>query len=155
MVDKFQEITNRIITLLEQGVKPWARGWSSTEFQNLLSNHHYRGWNPMICAIDMALYGYKYPFFVGAGQAKERGWKFKKGSKSTWLKYASTLTKQEEKDGETTDRTFSFCKWLQLFNVDCLDDSASDEKIAPLVEQKLKIIVADPEPRLEEIDRFT
>jgi antirestriction protein ArdC len=41
-----------------------------------------------------------------------------------------------------------------LFNVDCLDDSASDEKIAPLVEQKLKIIVADPEPRLEEIDRF-
>jgi antirestriction protein ArdC len=53
MVDKFQEITNRIIALLERGVKPWAREWSSTEFQNLLSGHHYQGWNPLICAADM------------------------------------------------------------------------------------------------------
>jgi antirestriction protein ArdC len=154
MVDKFQEITNRIIALLERGVKPWQRPWSATEFQNLLTGHHYQGWNPLICAIDMALYGYQYPLFVGAGQAKAKGWKFKKGSKSTWIKYASTVTKQEEKDDETIDRTFSFCKWLQLFNVDCLDDSEAEEKIQPLLKQKLKNLDKAPEPKIEEVEQF-
>jgi hypothetical protein len=59
------------------------------------------------------------------------------GSKSTWIKYASTVRKEEEQDGETIDKTFTLCKWLQMFNVDCLDDSEAEEKIQPLLEQKL------------------
>lgn len=151
-IDKFQEITDRIVTLLEQGVKPWQRPWQSLKCQNLVSGHEYKGWNPLICAIDMSLYGYKSPFFVGVGQAKERGWNIKKGTKSTWIKYFSKFTKEVYNEEESETRSFFTSKWLQVFNIDCLDDSHSEQKIEPLV--KAKQPQSSAEERIATIEQF-
>ncbi|WP_338438717.1 ArdC family protein [Synechococcus elongatus] len=134
-LDKFEEVTSRIIALLEQGTKPWVKPWSveSGGFRNALTGHIYSGCNPLICAIDSMLFGYQSQQFVGAAQAKQQGWKIRKGSKSTWLLWGGTASKTEEnpETGEEVTRFYSAAKWLQTFNLDCLDDSESSHKKPP------------------------
>ncbi|WP_370538913.1 zincin-like metallopeptidase domain-containing protein (plasmid) [Synechococcus elongatus PCC 11801] len=131
-IDKFEEVTNRIIALLESGTKPWVKPWSveSGGFRNALSGHVYSGCNPLICAIDSMLFGYQSQQFIGAAQAKQQGWKIRKGSKSTWLLWAGTASKTEEnpETGEEVTRFYQSAKWLQTFNLDCLDDSEATTK---------------------------
>ncbi|WP_126148334.1 ArdC family protein [Synechococcus elongatus] len=134
-LDKFEEVTSRIIALLEQGTKPWVKPWSveSGGFRNALTGHVYSGCNPLLCAIDSLMFGYSSQQFVGAAQAKQQGWKIRKGSKSTWLLWAGTGSKTEADPdtGEEVRRFYSAAKWLQTFNLDCLDDSESSHKKPP------------------------
>jgi antirestriction protein ArdC len=78
-IDKNQLLTDKIIKLMEDGVKPWVKPWYSIGYQNLISGHQYRGVNPMLCAFDSMVYDYNSPYFVGLSAAKERGWIVKKG----------------------------------------------------------------------------
>ena len=128
--DKFQLVTDKIASLLEQGVKPWAKPWAcpnSAKFQNLISKDPYKGLNPMLCAVDCLFYGYTHPYFVGFHQAKDRGWKIKKGAKSTWIRWGGSYAIENE-DGDKEYR--GAFKWLNVFNIDHVDDSESDLKVA-------------------------
>ncbi|MFN3361293.1 MAG: ArdC family protein [Pseudanabaenaceae cyanobacterium] len=138
-------VVDKIISLLSRGVKPWKQPWHSLKFQNLISGHIYTGWNPMICAIDVYLYNYSSPFFVGFNQAKEKGWRIKKGSKSTWIIFCSV---KEEDDIENR-----FYKWFQVFNVDCLDDSDSDEKLADLIRDR-QLKPKDGKKKIKTVEEF-
>jgi antirestriction protein ArdC len=35
--DKFQLVTDKLITLIERGVKPWVKPWSATPYGNLIT----------------------------------------------------------------------------------------------------------------------
>jgi antirestriction protein ArdC len=129
--DKFQLISDKLIALIEQGVKPWTKPWHSTPYQNLVTGHQYQGINPILCAIDMFLYDWQHPFFIGFAQAKQMGWTIKKGSRSTWIRWGGTNIKEIEdpETGESKKEFFSAFKWMSIFNVACLDDSQSDRKV--------------------------
>jgi antirestriction protein ArdC len=148
--DKFEIITNRLVTLLENGVKPWIKPWSSTGYQNLISGHLYTGINPLLCAIDCLLKEYKEPYFLGFSQAKEKGWTIKKGSESTWIRWGSTyLIENENEDGEKFTEYRSAAKWLNVFNVACFDDSGADQKIDKLLDKALPTYDHSPDEALE------
>jgi antirestriction protein ArdC len=138
-IDKFELVTDKIIQLMEAGVKPWVKPWStpSCATRNLVTGHIYRGINPILCGVDILLNGYTTPCFVGFFQAKSMNWQVKKGSKSTWILWGGTSSKIETNNetGEETTRFFSTAKWYNVFNTDCLDDSDSDHKIAAYLEK--------------------
>ena len=138
--DKFQIVTDRLINLLENGVKPWNKPWSSTGYQNLISGHLYTGINPLLCATDCLLKKYKEPYFLGFSQAKEKGWTIKKGSESTWIRWGGSYSVENENDqGEKVKEFRSAAKWLNVFNIACFDDSQADIKIDQLLNKALPI----------------
>lgn len=100
--DKNQLITDKLITLIEKGVKPWSKPWYASPFQNCITNHIYRGINPILCQIDLVINNWEYPFFLTFQQAKELNWLIKKGSKATWIKWGGTYAKEVE-DPETKE----------------------------------------------------
>lgn len=155
-LDKFQLITDKLLTLIEQGVKPWSKPWHSTPYQNLITGHRYRGINPILCTIDTLLYGYEHPFFISFRQARENGWKILKGCKSTWLRWGGTSVREIEdpETGETTTQYFTAFKFHNVFNVACIDDSDSDVKVGDRVEELLRGRVDHDEPRLGAVEAF-
>ena len=64
-IDKFDLVTEQLIQLLEQGVKPWEKGWNvaGITFQNLITKHQYSGVNPILCQISTMSLGYFSPYF--------------------------------------------------------------------------------------------
>lgn len=154
--DKFQLVTDKLISLISQGVKPWAKPWHSTPYQNLLTGHQYTGINPILCTIDMILYNYQYPYFVTFNQAKEFNWKIKKGSKSTWIRWGGVNAKEStDEAGEVTTEFYCAFKWFNLFNLDCLDDSQSEIKIGDrILELGQSNADGNTEGRLERVENF-
>ena len=44
--DVYQEVTQQVISALEQGHVIWKQGWNSLGFpKNIIGGNHYRGWN--------------------------------------------------------------------------------------------------------------
>ena len=150
--DKFQIVTDKIVQLMEQGVKPWVKPWHSVPYGNLISGHTYRGINPLLCAIDMMTYDYEQPYFIGFSQASEMGWKVRKGSKSTWLRWGGTVCKETKlEDGSTEKEFFGTAKWLQVFNIACLDDSEADRKVS---EHLKSVSGSNPDSRQMDAESF-
>ena len=140
---RFGIVTERIIELISQGTVPWHKPWRNIGFQNLFSDRHYRGINPLICLADTAYFGYTSPYFVGMGQCQKYDWKIKKGSKATWLRWGGKQKVEQEVERETGEvevkETFiSRFKWLQVFNLDCVDDINSERKIAEFLPSEVK-----------------
>jgi len=136
--DKFQLLTDKLLKLIEQGVKPWEKPWHSVGYGNAITGHQYQGSNPLLAAIDCLINNYSSPLFVGFSQAKGQGWKIRKGSAATWLLWGGTVCKEvtNEDTGETEKRYFNSFQWLNVFNLDCVDDSESDRKIVDVVKLK-------------------
>lgn len=133
--EKYSQVTEKIIKLLEEGVKPWQKSWSATPYQNLISKHVYRGCNPILLNIDRILNDWELPYFATFNQAKQNGWTVKKGSKATAILYASSFSKKVENDrGEEENINLWVNRWNNVFNVACFDDSEADKKIADFID---------------------
>ncbi|WP_013334864.1 ArdC family protein [Gloeothece verrucosa] len=135
-IDKNELITNKLITLIETGVKPWAKPWHTAQYQNFLTSHIYRGINPLLCQIDLILNNWEHPFFLSYQQAKAQGWFVKKGSKATWIRWGGVYAAEVEdpQTKETKKEYRNGCRWFSVFNIACLDDTKSDRKIAERLE---------------------
>lgn len=134
-LDKYQVITNRLIELIESGKElPWGKHWSKQSYANLLRPEKaYSGMNVAICSIDTEYFGYSSPYFLGKREANNLGYKIKKGSKSTWLYWFSGYQNSNEDDKSNEQdkaQTKVRFRWLQTFNLDCLDDSEAEVKLA-------------------------
>jgi antirestriction protein ArdC len=159
--DKFQIVTDKLIQILEAGVKPWSKPWHSAKsesiFKNLISGHCYSGINPILCLIDCLLLDDERPYFVGFSQAKELGWKLQKGSKSTWLRWGGTVAKEVENEetGESSKQFYNAGKWLNVFHISLFDDSNAKVKIADrIADLDEKPVEINTEARLSEVDNF-
>src|SRR6266498_3995423 len=78
--DAYQVITDRVITLLEQGVIPWQKPWQSGDLmpRNLISKREYRGVNVFL----LHAMSYESPFWLTFNQAKELGSTVRRGEKA-------------------------------------------------------------------------
>lgn len=140
--DKYKIATNKILRLLEQGTKPWIKPWKSygnaKAPQNLISGHVYQGCNPILALVDMITNAWECPYFISFNQAKNHGWKIKKGSKATSILFAHQFSTEVENDnGDPETKSFFTQKWYNVFNIACLDDSDSDQKIVDFINHKL------------------
>jgi antirestriction protein ArdC len=85
-IDVYQEVTDRILELLDAGTVPWhnpIRGAGGEVPKNLARMVPYRGVNVFLLAITAMVKGYESPYWITFKQAAERGGQVKKGEKAT------------------------------------------------------------------------
>ena len=118
MSNAYQVITDRIISLLEEGTVPWHRPWGGPEDfpKNLVSGKEYRGINSFL----LSTAGYESPYWLTFRQTKGRGANVRKGEKGMPCIYWNTIEIEDEKSGEMKNR--GFLKRYTVFNVAQCED---------------------------------
>lgn len=77
----YQQITDRIIAMLEQGTIPWRKPWRTRRLphQNMLSKRPYSGINYFLLACS----DYHSPYWLTMKQVNDCGGCVRKGEKAT------------------------------------------------------------------------
>jgi antirestriction protein ArdC len=105
-MDIYAIVTDKIINLLEQGVVPWRRPWTSAGLpRNLVSKKPYRGVNFFLLSASK----YVSPFWLTIRQANELGGHVRKGEESTavvfWKIDDVKQSAEGLEDGDPTGKT--------------------------------------------------
>ncbi|KWT91743.1 DNA primase TraC [Variovorax sp. WDL1] len=123
--DVYARVTDRIVSDLEKGVRPWMKPWSadhaSDRLPSLPLRHNgtpYRGVNVLLLWGEMVEKGYDNPLWMTYKQAEALGANVRKGEHGSLVVYADTYAKTEENDkGEEIERAIPFMKGYTVFNV--------------------------------------
>lgn len=112
----YEQVTNRIIELLEQGVVPWKSPYfSKVGFpKNFVSGREYRGINVFL----LGSLNYTSPYFLTFLQAKELGGRVRKGERGGLVVKYGTYTKEAEgaANAEASDEERRYLKAYTVFN---------------------------------------
>ena len=156
-MDIYAIVTDKIINLLEQGVVPWRRPWTSAGLpRNLVSNKPYRGINHFLLSASK----YVSPFWLTMRQANELGGRVRKGEESTivvFWKVENSKQSTGDLDNETADakaRRRFLLRYYRVFNLEqCELPQAVLDKIPTVethehdpIEAAERIIAAMPNP---------
>ncbi len=87
-----QEVTDRIISMLEKGVAPWQKPWNPGEAgmgmpKNPTTDRHYRGGNALHLMATAIQRGYNDPRWMTYKQAADQGWQVRRGEKGTQIEF--------------------------------------------------------------------
>lgn len=129
--DKYELIADKMLSLMEQDIKPWSQPWYANPYRNAITGHEYRGVNPLLCGLDCLYNNWLDPRFVTMTQCKQMKWRVVKGSKATIIRWGGTCSKKETdaETGEERTKFYSTAKFFNVFNIECVDDSESDIKV--------------------------
>jgi antirestriction protein ArdC len=152
----YEIVTEKIVSLLEHGVVPWRRPWTSTGLpRNLVSKKPYRGINYFLLSASK----YVSPFWLTIRQANELGGHVRKGEESTIV----VFWKVEDLDDQTEDldagedkkaRRRFLLRYYRVFNLEqCELPQAVLDKLPKIethqhdaIEAVEKIIAGMPNP---------
>lgn len=124
--DIYQEVTDQIIALLEQGVRPWSPSWAngSASLPLRTCGQHYQGINVLLLWAQSMARGYANPTWMTFKKALELGGNVKKGERGTRIVYAGSVARKGE-DGQgiedDKERRISFLKRFTVFNVEQIE----------------------------------
>jgi antirestriction protein ArdC len=109
--DAYQVISDRVITLLEQGTILWQKPWQSGDLmpRNLMSRKGYRGVNVFL----LHAMSYQSPFWLTFNQAKDLGGTVKRGEKACPVVFWKWLDTEE--NGQA--KRIPFLRYYSVFNV--------------------------------------
>ena len=99
--DHYQEVTDRIIAALEQGVVPWrrprdpAKAGQDTMPRNAATRHVYRGINVVLLAMSPLSFMTGDNRWCSYRQASERGWQVRKCERGTTVFFFRQLAVKE------------------------------------------------------------
>jgi antirestriction protein ArdC len=87
-----QEVTDRIINMLEQGAAPWQKPWNPGDAgagmpKNPTTDRNYRGGNALHLMAVALQRGYDDPRWMTYKQASDQGWQVRKGEKGTQIEF--------------------------------------------------------------------
>ena len=110
----YQVITDRVITLLEQGTVPWHKPWQGGQSmpQNLVSRRPYRGVNVFL----LHAMSYASPYWLTFRQAQELGGSVRRGEKACPVVFWKWLDVDEAGAGPTGKRRVPFLRYYSVFN---------------------------------------
>ncbi|OQW54897.1 MAG: antirestriction protein [Proteobacteria bacterium SG_bin9] len=153
--DIYQEITDKIVTQLEQGVRPWLKPWSAEHLAGnvMLPLRHngvpYRGVNVIALWMQALAIGYRAPRWMTFKQAIDLGAGVRKGEKGTLTAFASALSRTEtnEATGEETARDIHYLKGYTVFNVEQIDGLPEDYYAKPAPKSETR-------PRIERAEAY-
>lgn len=153
--DLYQEVTDSIIEVMEQGRVPWVPGHvpadQSTEQAKLASRFEmpvsaitgkpYQGINPLILWASKTKNNFSSNAWMTFNQAKELGGNVLKGSRGSMVTYASPFVPKAEaemakKDGREPNVAFML-KGFTVFNLDQIEN---------VPEEKLKLTTTPYDP---------
>ena len=114
----YQQVTDRIISELENGAAPWIKPWTShsnNEDQNIVSKKPYQGINRLILGMS----GYSMPYWASFKQWQELGASVKKGEKGTMIVFYSPIKKDviNPENGSPEVSIYHCLKSYFVFNV--------------------------------------
>jgi antirestriction protein ArdC len=151
--DIYTQVTERILTHLEQGTVPWhCPHCAKMGFpKNFQSGNEYQGVNILLLAMS----GFQSPYFLTYLQAKALGGQVRKGEKGTGIIKCGTYEKETDKlspSGDKEKESRTYLKGYTVFNSTQIDglefpkltkpEFTPSEKVA-----KAKAIVANmPNP---------
>src|SRR5579863_4319864 len=120
--DVYTKVTERIISDLEQGIRPWMKPWSGDHAAGRITKplrHNgtpYRGMNILLLWGEAMAKGYAAPIWMTYKQAQELGANVRKGEHGSLVVYANSITKTETNEkGEDTEREIPFHEGLHGF----------------------------------------
>jgi len=121
-VNLYQEVTERIVHEMEQGVENWQKTWGSTMPRNLSSKRDYNGINTFLLWLEQRDNGYATGDWLSFRQAKAMGGVVKKGEKGTRIVFFKRLEKEVENEhGDTEIRHILMAKYSYVFNISQID----------------------------------
>lgn len=126
----YEEVTNKIISMIEQGVAPWRRTWSTYGLaRNYGTKHIYTGINLLLMNNTL----HPIPYFMTFNQVKEYDGQVRKGAKAEKVIYFdvyykdgndTSLDKEEalrrRKNGEDI-QILKFIKYYHVFNIEDIE----------------------------------
>jgi antirestriction protein ArdC len=95
--DHYQELTDKIITALEAGTRPWQKPWDPNKAGgpampvNAATGRRYRGINTLALGISTLAFANDDPRWCSYKQAAERGWQVRRGEKGTTVYFFKQL----------------------------------------------------------------
>src|SRR5476651_2487643 len=109
----YDQITERIITMLMQGAVPWQKPWKARTGlpRNLVSQKPYRGINIFL----LLAMSYESPFWLTFRQALSLGGSVRKGEKSCPVVFWKQTTTEDKASGEP--QKFRLLRFYHVFNV--------------------------------------
>ena len=113
--DIYQQVTDRIITQLEQGVVPWKSPYfSKVGFpRNFNTGRAYQGINVFL----LGSLRFTSPYFLTFIQAKELGGHVRKGERGALVVKYGTYTKQEDEAPAQQDESIETRRFLKAYTV--------------------------------------
>ena len=128
--DLYQSVTDRIVSSLEQGVRPWMQPWSAEHAAGRITRPlrangvAYQGINVLVLWGEAITKGYSAPIWMTFRQALELNAHVRKGERGSTVVYASTITRSgtDETTGEETEQAIPFLKSYTVFNVEQIED---------------------------------
>ena len=145
-----QEITDRIVARLRDGVCPWRQPWNGKGHgvmpRNAVTSRAYSGVNVLILWSRAQDSNYSDPRWLTFKQALELGGNVRKGEKGETVIFVSKVIK-EDKDGKR--RAIPFLKAYTLFNV-----AQCDNLPAKIANPDTASHIVNPNTRDELADAF-
>lgn len=148
--DPHSRITDRILTELEQGTRPWLKPWSGGDMAGTgrarplrATGQPYRGINVLLLWIEAQASGFVSPSWMTYRQAQALGAQVRKGESGAAIVYYgdSNKTVRDETSGEDKAQSFRFLKTYTVFNVAQIDGLPERFHIIP-----------EPTPEAERIE---
>ena len=122
MSDVYSIVTERVITLLQEGTAPWRKTWRGGDSpRNLISKKPYRGVNALLLGST----SFASPYWLTFNQVQQLKGRVKKGAKSELVIFWKFFDGQKETDeaasSEQTKRRPPILRYYRVFNVEQTD----------------------------------
>lgn len=153
----YEQVTDRIIELLEAGVCPWRQPWSKLNItpQNFTNGRPYSGINLLL----LNSIGFQVPVYMTFKQVKEKGGQIIKGSRGFPVIYWNMLEVEEKQHNseKTPKAKIPYLKHYTVFNASQIEgiefpkfESTNTAQSNPI--EKAEIILANWQdcPQLDE-----
>jgi antirestriction protein ArdC len=128
----FEQVTTRIMELLESGTVPWKKPWSSSEgARNRISKKFYRGINSFLLNCSP----YSSPYWLTFNQARQKAGQVRKGEKSTavvFWKWINTVREDDDSGNESAIIKKPLLRYYNVFNLDQIDGIDPPEEEQPV-----------------------
>lgn len=117
--DIINEITDKVIELLEQGTSPWKKPWNGRDMMpgNYKSKKNYRGIN----LLYLSMLPFESPFYMTYKQIEELGGNVKKGEKGipvVFWKFFGTKSEDPDTGAEIFEKKGAMVRYYTIFNTD-------------------------------------
>ena len=141
----YDRITERIVSLLEQGIVPWHKPWQVATGlpRNLVTQKPYGGINTFL----LMSMGYESPHWLTFRQAIQLGGTVKKGEKSCPVVFWKPMEVTDTESGET--EKIPFLRLYHVFNaIQCegLQNVPAPENASFTVSKPAEIVAKMPQP---------
>lgn len=169
--DIYQEVTNKLITLLENGTVPWKQLFKASEHgfaQNYCTKHQYSGINWFLLNFVAE---YEVPYYLTWKQIQTLGGKVIKGSQAEQIYYLNFYYLDEEgkkltsaqvqkaQENEVPIKKRPYLRRYNVFNISCIEGiewekpDISVQEIEPISRCETLLDAIEDVPKIQFIDQ--